>query len=147
MKRTLACLLTIVLLAISLALSACGENSGENHGGTYYPTNEEMKKNLEKKGYHVKIYEDVNYQEFFIAISAYYPGTLVEAKKGENYLYFYRADTSDYCEGMYCILEESCSNPSSLVKIENDEAFGNIVYCGTASAIDAAGIRVVKVTV
>ncbi len=44
-------------------------------------------------------------------------------------------------------MEKNCENYNSLVKIENDEKFGNIVYCGTENAIDAAGIKVVKVKV
>lgn len=134
----LACLITI----LTLTLTACGDDNG-----TYYPTNEEMKTNLENNGYVVTLYQDLSDNDG----NRHY-GTLLFASKdreGEQreYLYFYRLDNTTSCEYYYNALEQYCENYNSLVKIENDDKFGNIVYCGTENAINASGIKVVEVKV
>lgn len=143
MKKALILFVASILLVLAFAVSACSDDNG----GTYYPTNEEMKNNLEEKEYTVEVYENINYHKFFIAISAYYDGTLIEAVKGDDYIYLFRLNNYEQCDAVYAILEANCTNYNSLVKIENDEKFGNIVYCGTANAISAAGIKVVNVDV
>lgn len=142
MKKTLiiiACLMAI----IALTLTACGDDKN----GTYYPTNEEMKTNLENKGYTVEVCDDINYHEFFEMFSSIIDGTLIKAVKDNDFIYFFRLTDSWRCDTVYDILNEKCENYDTLVKIENDERFGNIVYCGTENAISASGITVVKVKV
>ena len=143
MKKMFVSLLASILLILTFALSACGDDKN----GTYYPTNEEMKTNLENNGYVVTLYQDLSDNDG----NRHY-GTLIFASKereGEEreYLYFYRFDNATSCEYYYNALEQSCENYNSLVIIENDDKFSNIVYCGTENAINAAGIKVVEVKV
>lgn len=142
MKKVVASLLLGLLFALTFALSAC-----EDKNGTYYPDNSEMKTNLEKNGYVVTISQDLSDDE-----GNHHAGTLLFARKSreneqEEYLYFYRFDDADSCDYYYTAMESECKNYNSLVKIANDEKFGNIVYCGTRQAIDDAGIVVVDVKV
>ncbi|MCM1130668.1 MAG: hypothetical protein NC310_01355 [Roseburia sp.] len=132
-----------ILFVLTLALCACGDDKG----GTYYPTNEEMQIKLANNGYEVEICGNINYHEFFVMFSSNIDGTLVEAVKDTEYIYFFRLTDSWRCDIVYDILEEKCKNYNSLVKIENDEKFGNIVYCGTEQAIKDAGIKIVDVKV
>lgn len=143
MKKALLGLITLILIIASFTLTACVDDNK----GTYYPSNEEMKANLEKKGYVVVLYQDLSDND-----GNRHNGTLLFASKSregaeDEYLYFYRLDNSDSCEYYYRAMEQNCENYNSLVKIENDTKFGNIVYCGTTNAINAAGIKTVKVDV
>lgn len=135
--------LVSILLTLTVALSACGNAKN----GTYYPTNEEMKDNLENNGYVVTLYQNLTDND-----GNRHNGTLVVASKDSDveqkeYLYFYRFDSANSCEYFYNSLEQTCENYNSLVKIENDKKFGNIVYCGTENAVNSAGIKVVNVKV
>lgn len=143
MKKIIVGIFACVLLAFTLVLSACGGDKS----GTYYPSNEEMKANLEKNGYSVEVYDNLHDYEWFFAISTYYDGTLIKATKGDDYIYFSRLNNANQCDALYNIMENRCENYNSLVKIINDEKFGSIVYCGTDNAINDAGIKVVKVDV
>lgn len=143
MKKTLITILACLMAFVTLTMTACTDDTS----GTYYPPNEEMKTNLESKGYTVEVYDDINYHEFFIMFSSIVDGTLIKAVKDKEYIYFFRLTDSWRCDTVYDILKEKCDNYNSLVKIENDEKFGNIVYCGTENAINASGIRKVEVKV
>lgn len=143
MKKAVASMLLGLLFILTLfSLSGCVDK-----GGTYYPTNEEMKTDLENNGYTVEVYDDINHHEFFVEFSSIINGTSVKAVKGNDYIYFFRPTDSWRCDTVYDTLKENCKNYNSLVKIENDEKFGNIVYCGTKQAIKDAGITVVDVKV
>lgn len=142
-KKFLPAVIICLLSAFVLSFTAC---AGDKNG-TYFPDNSEMKTNLENSGYVVTLYQDLsdNYGNR-------HAGTLLFASKSrdgekEEYLYFYRLENTTSCEYYYDALEMNCENYNSLVKIENDEKFGNIVYCGTANAVEAAGIKVVNVKV
>lgn len=142
MKKVFAGIVTSLLLILTFVLSACGDGDG-----TYYPPNEEMKTNLENSGYVVTLYQDLTDND-----GNRHGGTLLFASKAregeaEEYLYFYRFDNAASCEYYFDALENNCKNYNSLVIIENDEKFGNIVYCGTENAINTAGIKVVKTDV
>ncbi|MDE5562710.1 MAG: hypothetical protein K2J01_04100 [Clostridiales bacterium] len=143
MKKAFITIMACLMAVVALTLTACDD--GIN--GTYYPTNEEMKTNLENNGYTVEVCDDLNYHEFFETFSSIVDGTLIKAVKGNDYIYFVRVTESWRCDTVYKVLNEKCMNYDTLVKIENDEKFGNIVYCGTTKAIRAAGINVVKVSV
>lgn len=121
------------MVILTLTLTACGDDKN----GTYYPQNEEMKTNLEKGGYTVTVTTDLGDKN----------GTRLSAKKDNEYIEFYWLDNAEDCEYFYNLLEENHTNYNSLVKIENDEKFGNIVYCGTENAISVSGIKVVEVKV
>jgi hypothetical protein len=138
MKKIFTSILFSLLFILTFTLSACG------NGETYYPTNEEMKTNLEKNGYVVTLEQDISDDD-----GDCHNGTLISANKDSEseYLYFYRFDDVTSCEYYYNHLEQNCEEYNSLVKIENDEKFGNLVYCGTAQAIKDAGITVVDVKV
>lgn len=143
MKRIFVSLFAGILLVFTLIFCACGGDKG----GTYYPNNSEMKANLESNGYVVTISQDLSDNE-----GNPHAGTLLYASKSseneqEEYLYFYRFDHADSCDYYYTAMERECENYHSLVKIENDGQFGNIVYCGTENAVNAAGIKVVDVKV
>jgi hypothetical protein len=138
MKKILTSILLGLLLVLTFAMTACGDSE------TYYPTNEELKTNLEKSGYVVTLNQNLSDKN-----GNRHNGTLISANKDSagEYLYFYRLDEATSCEYYYNYLEENYKNYNSLVKIENDEKFGNLVYCGTSQAIKDAGITVVDVKV
>lgn len=143
MRRTFAIVCSICIMLILFSLTACSEDNS----GTHYPTNNEMKSNLEKNGYVVTIYNDLSDNN-----GNHHGGTMLFASKSrenekDEYLYFYRFENANSCDFYYNSLEQNCENYNSLVKIENDEKFGNIVYCGTENAISAAGIKIVNVEV
>jgi predicted small lipoprotein YifL len=139
MKKVFTSILLGLLFILTFTLFACSDK-----GETYYPTNEEMKTNLEKNGYVVTLEQDISDSDG----NRHY-GTLLSANKdsADEYLYFYRFDNATSCEYYYNYLEQNCKKYNSLVKIENDEKFGNLVYCGTAQAIKDAGVTVVDVYV
>jgi predicted small lipoprotein YifL len=139
MKKVFTSILLGLLFILIFTLSACGDK-----GETYYPTNEELKTNLEKNGYVVTLEQDFTDNDG----NRHY-GTLISTNndsKGE-YLYFYRFENATSCEYYYSLLGQTCKDYNSLVKLENDEKFGNLVYCGTTQAIKDAGITVVDVKV
>ena len=131
MKKTFITILACIMVILTLTLTACNDDKN----GTYYPQNEEMKTNLENGGYTVSVTTDLGDKN----------GTHLSAKKDNEYIEFYWLDNAEDCEYFYNLLEENHTNYNSLVKIENDEKFRNIVYCGTENAISISGIKVVKV--
>lgn len=133
MKKTLITIFACLMAIFTFTLIACGD--GKN--GTYYPTNKEMKINLENGGYTVVVTTDLDGKN----------GTYLSAKKGNEYIDFYWLDNAEDCKYFYNLLEENHTNYNSLIQIENDDKFGNIVYCGTENAIRASGIKVVDVKV
>ena len=133
MKKVLVSLLAGLSLILIFVLSACGNDKS----GTYYPTNEEIKTNLENAGY----------TTCFTDSQTGWGGYAIKDDDENEYIYFCRPKTVEDCEYYYDLYEKNCKNYNTLVKIENDEKFGNIVYCGTENAINDAGIRVVKVDV
>ena len=133
MKKTFITILACIMFILTLTLTACNDDKN----GTYYPQNEEMKTNLENGGYTVSVTTDLGDKN----------GTHLSATKGNEYIEFYWLDNAEDCEYFNILLEENHTNYNSLVKIENDEKFGNIVYCGTENAISISGIKVVKVKV
>lgn len=133
MKKLFTAILVCILSVLSLSLMACNDNKN----GTYYPKSDEMRTNLEKGGYTVTVTTDLADKN----------GTQLSATKDNEYIYFYWLDNAKDCGYFYNLLEKNHTNYNSLVKIENDEKFGNLVYCGTANAITVAGIKVVTVKV
>lgn len=69
------------------------------------------------------------------------------AEKANDYIEFYWLNNSDDCDYFYNLLDEKHTDYNSLVQINNDEKFGNIVYCGTENAVNDAGIKVVVVKI
>lgn len=133
MKKLFTAILVCILSVLALSMLACKDNKN----GTYYPNDSEMKTNLEKGGYTVTVTTELGAKS----------GTHLHATKDNEYIYFYWLDNGEDCEYFYNLLEENYTDYNSLVKIENDKKFGNLVYCGTANAVNAAGIKVVKVKV
>lgn len=129
MKKLISVFSFCALAACLFLQAACGDK-----GGTYYPGSGEMKANLETNGYTVTITAPDDKS-----------GTHLSGVKDEEYIEFYWLDNVKDCEYFYRFPEENRSGCNSLVKLENDESFGNIVYCGTETAVNAAGIKVVKV--
>ena len=133
MKKLFTAILVCILSVLALSLMACNDNKN----GTYFPSSDEMKTNLESGGYTVTVTTDLGNKN----------GTYLSATKDSEYIYFYWLDNIEDCDYFYNLLEENHTNYNSLVKIENDDKFGNLVYCGTTNAVNIAGIKVVKVKV
>lgn len=134
LKVFILCLTTLFLLAFT----ACGDDNG----GTYYPNVNEMAANLEKNGYTTQFAVGERNSE-----GRGYIVDSLSATKGEDYIIFYWIEETSQCEIYYDKLMELHSDSPNFVLIENDEKFGNIVYCGTEDAVNAAGIKVVDVKV
>lgn len=134
MKKILSVLILCLLTICTLSITACDDD--EN--GTYYPDKSEMSYNLMTNGYQT-------YATSILAGDG--TGTFLSATKDGDYIKFYWLDNADDCDYYYKLLEENNSDYNVLAKIENDDNFGNLVYCGTENAINAAGIKVVKVKV
>lgn len=134
MKKFLSAFILCILTIYTLSLTACGGDGN----GTYYPDKSEMSYRLMTNGYKT-------YSTSILAGDG--TGTFLSATKDGDYIKFYWLDRPDDCEYYYKLLEEDNPDCNVLVKIENDDKFGNLVYCGTENAIDAAGIKVVKVKV
>ena len=150
MKKIFITIFACLMAILTLTLTACGDDGG------YYPTNEEMKTNLEKQGYVVTIFNDLSASGMGEeSLRGDVDGTLLTATKSReidgvvttDFLYIYRLDESSYCDYYYGALENYFEDYDSLVKIENDKKFGNIVYCGTENAISASGIKTVEVNI
>ncbi len=133
MKKFFTTILVCMLSVLILSMTACNNVKGE----PYYPDSNEMKTNLVNNGYTVNIITDLGSKN----------GTYLSATKETEYIYYYRLENAVDCTYYYNFLEENHPDYNSLVKIENDEKFGNIVYCGTANAVNDSGIKVVKVKV
>lgn len=137
-KKVFVSILASILLILPFVLSACS-NDGN---GTYYPDVKEMAANLNNSGYLTQFATGERNSE-----GRDWVVDSLSATKGEDYIVFYRIEESAHCD-IYCDkLRELHPDCPHYVTIENDEKFGNIVYCGTENAIKAAGIRVVKVKV
>lgn len=138
MKKVFISLLASILLILSFALCACGDDNN----GTYYPTLNEMKSNLDKNGYKIDfaVGERNSEGDGYVVDSLF-------ATKGDNYIFFYWIEDAAHCNVYYDKLQELHPDCPNYVSIENDEKFGNIVYCGTEQAIKDAGIKAVDVKV
>lgn len=132
MKKIVSVIILCIVIIFTLSLTACKENKG-----TYYPKSDEMKNNLENGGYAVTVTTNLGNKS----------GTYLSATKESEYIYFYWLDNAEDCEYFYNLLEENHTDYNSLVKIENDDKFGNLVYCGTENAVNIAGVKVVTVKV
>ena len=136
MKKAFVTILACLITILTLTLTACGNDNN----GTYYPTLNEMKSNLDKKGYTVEyaIGERNSEGKDYVVDSLF-------ARKGDDYIIFYWVEDSAHCNHYYDKLQELHPNCPNYVSIENDEKFGNIVYCGPENAIKASGIKIVEV--
>lgn len=124
----------VVIFGVMIFMSGCrGESTG-----TYYPDNKEMEKNLRNAGYTVEVSTklDDNYE-----------GTCLYAKNDEEYLVFYWLENAEAVEYYTSKIEEKYFAYDRLVSIEDDSKFGSLVFCGTESAIDKSGIRIIDVKV
>ncbi len=138
MKKTFITVLICLMAIFTLTLTACGDDNS----GTYYPTLNEMKSNLDKNGYTV----DYAIGERDLEGNGYVVDSLF-ATKGDDYLCFYWVEDFAHCKVYYDKLQQLHPDSPHFVLIENDKKFGNIVYCGTEKAVNDAGIKVVKVDV
>ena len=138
MKKSFITVLICLMAILTFTLTACGDDNN----GTYYPTLNEMKSNLDKNGYIIDyaIGERNSDGKGYVVDSLF-------ATKGDDYIRFYWIEDSAHCKVYYDKLQESHPDCPHFVLIENDERFGNIVYCGTEKAVNDAGIKVVKVDV
>lgn len=144
MKKVLASFFAIVVMTLAFAFSACFNNEG----GTYYPSSEEMKLNLENRGYFVEVYKSVYWFESEKGEAEKYESTTLRAKNDNGeYIQFYWVENPEACNYYFDKLVETYQDSEVLVKVKNDEKFGSIAYCGTSAGVDDAGIRVVIVKV
>lgn len=133
MKKVFTSFLLGLIFVLTFALSACGNDKDE----TYYPSFNEMKNNLECSGYNIDTLTGID-NDIVTTLSAY---------KENDYIVFYWIKNASDCQHYYNRCRELHSDCEVLVSIENDEKFGNIVYCGTENAVNTAGIKVVDVKV
>lgn len=138
MKKILITILACLMAILTLTLTACGDDKN----GTYYPTINEMSANLEKNGYLTQYAVGERNSE-----GRGYAVDSLNATNGDDYICFYWIEDATNCQVYYDKLKELYPDSSHFVLIENDEKFGNIVYCGTENAINAAGIKVAEVKV
>lgn len=132
MIRRRKCAAVLLLCCLCLAAAACGENSG----GTYYPDSAEMEKNLQNAGYVVDVTEELGED---------WPGTRLTAAKGSDFIKFYWLDDGGVVEDVTNALENEQDGYDKIVSIQEDAQFGSLVCCGTAAAMDDAGICIVHV--
>ncbi|MCR4761694.1 MAG: hypothetical protein K5705_15725 [Oscillospiraceae bacterium] len=119
MKKRLPAL-AVLLGASALLLTACG--------GTKIPSNKKLKKTLEGKSYTVQITEDEDL------------GSIVTAQKDTDYLYLYRLKSAQDCADFYDLFESGSTKYDKLVQFQDDSKLGNVVLCGTDTAIADSGI-------
>lgn len=135
MEKVFKSLLYVCVMAVVLTFfSACDDNST----GTVIPTSTEMQKNLESNGYTVEVTDE---------LQDGYTGTHLTAKKGNEYIEVFWLVDPEACDLFYSLLHELYPNNNKLVEMKNDEKFGNIVFCGSESAVNASGIKIVEVKV
>ena len=120
-----------IISILCFALTAC---SLKDEGGTYYPSDSEMKTNLENAGYTVTVEEKQ-------------AGTYLSAVKGDDYIEFYWLKQTEYVESIGYDLRGKHTDYDKLVSMKNDAKFGTLVFCGTSPAVDASGINIVEVKV
>ena len=124
----------IALFIIGMLCFVTAACSSENKGGTYYPSDSEMKANLENAGYTVTVEEQQ-------------VGTYLSAVKGDDYIEFYRLKQTEYVESIGYDLKGKHTDFDKFASMKNDAKFGTLVFCGTSPAVDASGIIIVEVKV
>ena len=113
-----------VLGATALLLTGCG--------GTRIPKNEKLKKIMEKKEYAVKITEDESL------------GSIITAKKGNDFLYVYRLNTAQDTANFYTMFETGNTQYDLLYQFQDDSKVGNVVICATDTAFSDSGIVIAE---
>lgn len=143
MKKIFLTIFACLMAILVLTLTACDKDKN----GTYYPTNEEMKTNLESNGYFVETYPNVYMFDGENGETVRYIADTVRATNSDDYICFCRIDKAQACDYYFNVLRDTYPDAEVFVRIENDKNFGNIVYCGTENAINASGIKIVEVKV
>lgn len=138
MKKIFAILIAVSLISM---LCACGD---QEKGGTYYPDLEEMRSDLNAKGYTVTATSRGLLGD---GSDAQYTGSYLSATKGEEHLIFYWLDEADAVGYFAKQIEQSGVSYNKFVTLADDEEFGSLICCGTEKAIEDAGIRIVDVKV
>ena len=132
MKKYIVLFIVCVLF---FSLTACGNSESEG----YFPEAEEMQSNLENAGYDVTIAYNSDYKH-------------LSASKDYQYIEFYWvgkfslwqnpwADENMVIFDIWDELENEYNNCDIFYTLENSIKYGNIVVCGTNSAVSAAGIQ------
>ena len=124
-----------IVCMLCFSLTACGNSESEG----YFPDAEEMQSNLETAGYDVTISQNSDYKH-------------LSASKNYQYIEFYWvgkfslwqnpwADENLVIFDIWDELENEHNNYDIFYTLENSIRYGNIVVCGTKSAVSAAGIQ------
>ena len=121
------------MVAICAGSAACIDKDT----ATFIPTSTDMQKNLEEAGYTVVLTDE---------LEGGYSGAHLKANKEDEYIEFYWLDDSEACDYFYNRLFKLYPINRRIVKMMNKK-FGNIVFCGTESAIKASGIEIEEVEV
>lgn len=131
MKKTLITILTCLMVILTLMLTACGDNtSGDN-----FPNSNDMRTNLERNGYTVSVTTDLDDKE----------GTHLSAKKSDEYIEFYWLENLADADYFYEKVKNDFPDYTAAAEIVNDETFGIVVYCGTVTAAEDAGIKTIVI--
>ena len=113
--------------AAALLMTGCGDQQ------SVIPDQTTVQNSLQSENYVVTISkQDVD-------------GQALTAKKGSDFLAYYKLDTAEECDRLYDVVVNANPDADRTCKYTNDEAFGNVIICGTDGAIKAAGIKIVKV--
>ena len=129
MKKTVMSMLICLLAVLTIALSACGDNqSGEN-----FPNSNDMKTNLEQQGYTVLVTTDLGDKA----------GTHLSAKKDEEFIEFYWLENLADADYFYDKVKIDFPDYTAAAEIVDDKNHKNLVYCGTVTAVEDAGIKTI----
>ena len=111
MKKTI--LPTLCVCAAALFFSGCGEKQ------SVIPDTSAVQSVLQNANYVVSVSsQDVN-------------GMALTAKKGDDFLAYYKLDTAEECDRLYDVVIGANPDADVSCKYTNDENFGNVIICGT----------------
>lgn len=113
--------------AAALLFSGCGEKT------SVIPDTAAVEASLQSANYVVTVSsQDVD-------------GKVLSAKKGSDFLTYYKLDHAEDCDRLYDVVVSANPDADVSCKYTNDENFGNVIICGTKEAVKTAGIKIVKV--
>ncbi len=129
MKKSVMSILICLLAVLTMALVACGNNKSEGN----FPNSNKMKKNLERNGYTVSVTTDLRDKV----------GIHLSAKKDDEYIEVYWLENLADADYFYEKVKNDSPDYTAAAELVNVETFGNVVYCGTVSAVEDAGITTI----
>lgn len=127
MKKNFISILICLFVVLAITLTACG-----NQDSGVYPNPENMKVNLEQKGYTVFVLTDLGDKE----------GTYLSAKKDDEFIEIYWFENFEDGDYLYNKVKNDYPNYTALALLVNETNDG-LIYCGTVAAVKDAGIKTI----